>query len=1712
MLKNRQKSSIISCLIATLCVAICYIVFSFLFNAESLKFASASIEVDKNTAMPGEIFDISTTVGTAAGENVEKATFQIEINNPNIELLNFVDGKYSVTMPSGEVITYFCEYTDEGVIVSSSELDSGVTIQLKLDAVFKEETSLKGESVKITLKDGDIELASTEVTCDFDIDWTPEKTGPDLITTIDKDKITMVGSNTYTIKQIPSDETGIFDKDIKTIKMADTISFPNGMYIKSGSDIITALGLQEIQDKNLTYTTTTDENGNITSVSFSWEDENDYSTKEYNFTLDNDSFEFSDDFSPNNVTNVLDTTVVSKLGTEYPLDEKTVTTPIELITKDEHIADFKKEVVWSDTYNFGWDGSWGSAVQNNIIKYQISFKNNTDETKDFTLSDILPDSLSIMDESKFDDFPFWATDKNGNKIEAPAICDDYEYTIDGKKITWNITNVGPGETVSVYVFCIVSTNENGTIINTAKIDEKEVEHILPQKKNEGSVSIEKTGSYSGTQQDKEFEYIIKVSNSQSINAENRSIVDNIPDELELLSVDVKSCGPNSDSGTIKIGNNNISISDIIIGAEENIEYIIKVKIKEGHTSFTNTAFLYNDGKQESQSSFVNSDLDDISITKIASNNTVYPGDTLEYTITVHNKSNYDIDYSENPLKIEDNVPSEFKIKDAYYIFNQEETKDGLKISGNSLTLTFSDILKSNTNITIKIICEVLEINEDSKTTVNTVTANNLKDDVTVIIDNESSDLSVEKLAYHQDGTLADDVNKDEKIKFQIKITNNSKTLDVKRLFLQDYLNGIFIHTGHSIGKLNINVVETYNAEGIEPNTTLTRNGMWNEYTTQFNMLISSKESDKDNYELIYYNPEFALKPGGYIVLEYEFTTGTEFLEGSNKIVVNNKCEDEIFLKSKKPSIIDIQKTADSKNYSINDLENKEIYYSIRIDNKSEGNELFQHFKVEDILPDGLEFVPAWYGSPLPYFQIYYVEKDKSPLALWSFQKGGQAYVTTEGNKFIVEFGSVDDNGNSTLLNFKGGDYFEIRLKCRLTKEKIAELEQITDNIYPIEIFENKAIISSNTDFKDLDGNIVNELTDTEQINIVPNVPHPGINKEYTGAFSGEHTTLKQDALPGDSLVWTITISNQSTDGEGSKLENFIVKDIIPDDYIYHTDYDGEMYIITNDGKKQSIDFIEPTIENNIAEWNFSDISLNDDEKLIIKFAIKNKGNNKYQTVKNTAQLITQEIINPETISSGEQIDDYTLEDSASKDILINKTSSYKEIYYIPTGTHRNEPDEDYAYGYNSSPDNYIKGVAGEKIYYKLYLKNESTNNLRNICFVDRMPFIGDKGIISQHDRHSAYEIFYDDFVNAIVYDEKGNMLEDISSKVKISFSNNKVDSLNEDNYEDWHGGQGSFLWHDSYTQEDVNIRFTIEDYELEEMDYIELTFTGYIPETALSGIENIAWNNFAYSYDSDICDTTMIAEPPKVGVWVDKQFPSGEIIINKTLSSDNNSEQTFYFALFTKENEEYIRYSHIESLTITDKGSIKFSEIPYGQYFVFETDINGNILNSSAELTIIGQGTEANISSDLEIVNVEMENIITNKRATLIVKKYANEDVNKLLSGAVFELKNEENTYTMTTDDNGIAKFENIPFGTYILVETKAPEGYQLSQEEFEIVLTPENLNEDYIYQIDIDNFMIIYMPATGGKGYILYSLMGITTIFSCLIIYILNRKNCCKN
>lgn len=135
---------------------------------------------------------------------------------------------------------------------------------------------------------------------------------------------------------------------------------------------------------------------------------------------------------------------------------------------------------------------------------------------------------------------------------------------------------------------------------------------------------------------------------------------------------------------------------------------------------------------------------------------------------------------------------------------------------------------------------------------------------------------------------------------------------------------------------------------------------------------------------------------------------------------------------------------------------------------------------------------------------------------------------------------------------------------------------------------------------------------------------------------------------------------------------------------------------------------------------------------------------------------------------------------------------------------------------------------------------------------------------------------------------------------------------------------------------------------------------------------------------------------------------------------------------------------------VTDAaGAATFTNLELGRtYYYRETAAPaGYVLDHTIHEITVGAGTET--TDQTETVTVENQKAIGN----IVVTKVDNSVIAKPLSGVTFQLLDKDGNpvlkdgvaYEVTSDDNGIAIFEDIPFGDYKITETEGKTGYKVS-------------------------------------------------------------------
>lgn len=282
---------------------------------------------------------------------------------------------------------------------------------------------------------------------------------------------------------------------------------------------------------------------------------------------------------------------------------------------------------------------------------------------------------------------------------------------------------------------------------------------------------------------------------------------------------------------------------------------------------------------------------------------------------------------------------------------------------------------------------------------------------------------------------------------------------------------------------------------------------------------------------------------------------------------------------------------------------------------------------------------------------------------------------------------------------------------------------------------------------------------------------------------------------------------------------------------------------------------------------------------------------------------------------------------------------------------------------------------------------------------------------------------------------------------------------------------------------------------------------------------------------------------------------AGELQIIKKLDTPTDQDETFNFVI-KDNNKTYVATATATVVknsseatavftlasgadAVLDSNKQKLTELSKGDYTVEE------VLAADAryELLNIEAGATTNCSS---VVNKDEQQKVTNITFTLGtdldkrigVAKFTNKksvvdiDFEKVdiqtpttkLSGAEFALykadvngnQTTEQVETYTSDNQGKIAITDLPIGNYVLVETKAPAGYQCSAIPWKITVADNrtitvtyNNNQvepnNNIYQLT--NTKVYSLPSTGGSGIYWYMIGGMVLMSTAA--WILYKNKC---
>lgn len=95
----------------------------------------------------------------------------------------------------------------------------------------------------------------------------------------------------------------------------------------------------------------------------------------------------------------------------------------------------------------------------------------------------------------------------------------------------------------------------------------------------------------------------------------------------------------------------------------------------------------------------------------------------------------------------------------------------------------------------------------------------------------------------------------------------------------------------------------------------------------------------------------------------------------------------------------------------------------------------------------------------------------------------------------------------------------------------------------------------------------------------------------------------------------------------------------------------------------------------------------------------------------------------------------------------------------------------------------------------------------------------------------------------------------------------------------------------------------------------------------------------------------------------------------------------------------------------------------------------------------------------------------------------------------------------VTTDDNGAAEFKGLKNGVYYLLETEAPEGYNLLDKAVEVKVEGSDTSANLNVTSSVANGTGAILPGTGGMGTTIFYVVGGTLVVAAAVLLITKKR-----
>ncbi|WP_294582417.1 SpaA isopeptide-forming pilin-related protein [uncultured Ruminococcus sp.] len=1558
----------------------------------------------------GEIFYLMAKIG---GNNVEEGEvdfYRIEISDKNLLLPNFAGNGFK----DGAVYNgYTLHVNSDGSRYITFQIDNGETKQIRLQAKFQNGKTANGTAVEVKLtQESSGKSVSNQITADAAMQWSASK--GENRTSLKAQEIAKGTTVNYTLSASPnnaSKKTGA--EWVQSLKFEDTISLENMTFLGDAKAAIQNAVKAAIQTAGYDAEPTVTVNDGKADISFVLNSRNE--------NAEMPAVNLNVALPLNSSTVKMNGTADGKVTNSLTVSGKPYGDNASYSTIGGNSVELKVSAPQGPKFSIGKTVQNGKAyyVNGDTVEFEISASNTGDAAGNITLKDNVPDGMTL---------------------ESITAADG---TVSGNSVTFQ--NVAAGATVTAKVVCKVSKDQTANLTNEVTDGNNTAKATISVKEDKAVIETPvKSGyvTYNGKNLGQKYyphiagqtaTYTISVTNSGAKDAKGVLVSD------DSLSYNLENMTYTVDGVTRSAFPDKIDVP-----AGKTVQITVTGTIRDDVAGeISNVATV--DGKPSNKVKFTpDTPKAQLGITKTADvgNYTFGTAKDVVYTITVTNNGEAD---AEN-VKIEDILPDGMTFREnsgAYGILTLSDgtTKNITSVDTKTLTAGGTITVPKGESITLTVYANV----EDSATaaaltnTAKVYEGAEVKGTATHTIygGEDLSKYSLQKKIIAVNGIPADDtteiVNGD-KLTYQATFTNNGTTT-MENLYLYDYGTTLKWETSDVLKVVAINgnasdsriqtvtveqdnrahggyAAETFNIMGIKlaagESVTVEYVVLGNDVTNNndYNHEKNGIQGFGGTYDLnnsalmqtlSAFETKFGTQKGVY---NYTAVGGLTVNEHGNKTVtwyahdmILNPVSNTVF-EAKKSLTNSADKTTNIVDMTAADLEQKTFSYSLALSG-SNNDYAGKTIVVEDTLPDGMEYVPDSVEGTANYTALSGIQATRVGQTL-TF-----TFVSTE--KFANQWG--------------GG--VKLTYQAKLTADKAQELANSTaKKVTLTNTLSKVTVVEGKNDGSDR----VISPEDKVDISFTKTTPAPGFAKLAVASYAGkdyQNADLQKVEngyiTAGDTLIWQAVLYNgkgETTSGKATlngeelgklDLTDVTLTDNLPSCYEFdNTSYPTKYFVVPlkadgsfavdkygmvtgNDGAA-----IKTTANGDSVSWDVSSVTgtgvtegkLEPNYAIVVQFATTVKdGQEKEGVITNTGYAEVKQPFTAENTVAGEKRDTQ-IWNYANYNIVGLTTESWKTITYTNNG-HNGDPHTDPATdtGYSREPThNYVQGMQGEDVTYELHIKNNSPVDLENMTIIDRLPYVGDLGLVSGYARNSAFGVKLKSIDSVMV----GGT--DVIDKTARSYSTDKTSVLNEYS-KDWLGQNDVMNWTNIKSDDTVNFRIQLQDTTVKVGDEVVVKVTATVPSyVAKTGEENIAWNSFAYSYQNpDILgDTVMVAEPAKVGVWVQTPDTTVDVTVNKTLTEAETKDATFYFALFTDENYT-TRLSDVISVTIpagqtaasvtmkdVDLSSIKQQTNNANNVYLLETDAKGNqIRNYTPTYTGNAISTDATTKQTVGVTNTK---------------------------------------------------------------------------------------------------------------------------------------------